>query len=211
MTTTPTLATVPTPAPTASASAARRVPGRIVRSAALALLVGGPAGLALHALWRIGHGPSVVNEHGVVLGLTNDEWSYLGPLWAVPVAFAVAVVMTLHPGRTARAAAWLTGTGLVVGAAAAWIWPLYTLGALALGAGLACLSVTLWRGRVLAPWLAVPPAVAVVAFVPFVIWADAVYAVEATRASFSVDLADLPVVAGAVTWTALGVALLRRG
>jgi hypothetical protein len=200
-----------TPTPPASAMTARQVPQRIIRTAAMALLIGGPASLALHVLWRIGHGPTVVNEHGVVLGLTNDEWSRLGPLWAVPVAFSVAAVMALHPGRIARASAWLTGAGLVVSAAAAWIWPLYTLGTLALGMGLACLSVTLWRGRVLARWLAVPPAIAVVALVPFVIWSDAVYAVQATVVSVSVDLADLPVLAGAVTWTVLGVALLRRG
>jgi hypothetical protein len=119
--------------------------------------------------------------------------------------------VALHPGRTAGAAAWLTGAGLVGGAAAAWIWPLYSLAALALGAGLACLTVTLWRGRVLAHWLAVPPALALAAFVPFVFWPDAMYAVEATVASLNVDLTDLPVVAEAVTWTALGVALLRRG
>ena len=100
--------------------------------------------------------------------------------------------------------------GLVGGAAAAWIWPLYSLSALALGAGLACLAATLWRGRLLARWLAVPPALAVVAWVPFVLWPDAMYAVEATVASINVDLTDLPVVAQAVTWTALGVALLRR-
>ena len=187
------------------------MPGRIIRIAALALLVGGPASLALHVLWRIGHGPTVVNEHGVVLGLTNDQWSHLGPLWALSVAFGVAVVTALHPGRTAGAAAWLTGAGLVGGAAAAWIWPLYSLGALALGAGLACLTVTLWRGRVLAHWLAIPPALALAAFAPFVFWPDVMYAVEATVASLNVDLTDLPVVAEAVTWTALGVALLRRG
>jgi hypothetical protein len=211
MTTTPTRATIPTLAPTMSTTAGRTVSDTIVRSAALALLVGGPASMALNILWRIGHGPTVINEHGVVLGLTNDEWSYLGPLWAVPVAWAVAVLMTLHAGWTARATAWLTGTGLVVGAAAAWIFPLFSLGWLALAAGLACLSVTLWRGRVLARWLAVPPALAVVAFVPFVFWSDTVYAVEATLAATSVNLADLPVLALALTWTALGVALLRRG
>ena len=116
----------------------------------------------------------------------------------------------LHPGRVARASTWLTGSGLVVGAAAAWIWPLYSLGALALGAGLACLSVTLWRGGVLARWLAVPPALAVVTLAPFVLWPDAMYAVETTVASVNVDLTDLPVLAGAATWTALGLALLRR-
>ena len=67
MTTTPTLETVPTPAPTASPTAARPVSSRIVRTAALALLIGGPASMALHVLWRLGHGPTVVNEHGVVL------------------------------------------------------------------------------------------------------------------------------------------------
>ena len=82
-----------------------------------------------------------------MLGLSNDEWSHVGPLLAVPVAFAVAVVAALHTGRTARAAAWLTGAGLAGGAAAAWIFPLYSLSALALGAGLACLAATLWRGR----------------------------------------------------------------
>ena len=86
----------------------------------------------------------------------------------------------------------------------------YSLSALALGAGLACLVATLWRGRVLARWLAVPPALAVAAWVPFVFWPDALYAVEATVTSINVDLTDLTVVAQAVTWTALGVALLRR-
>ena len=180
------------------------------RVAAAALVIGGPASLALHVLWRVGHGTTVVNEHGVVLGLTNDEWSHLGPLWAVPVALAVAVVMGLHPGRTARAATWLVGTGLVVGAAAAWIWPLYSLGVLALGAGLSCLSLTLWRGRLLPRWLSGPPAVAVLALLPFAIWPDAVYAAEATVGSMNVDLTDLPVVAAALTWTTLGVALVRR-
>lgn len=206
MTTTPTVPTLGLSAP----AAARPLPPRIVRSAALALLLGGPAGLALHVLWRIGHGPTVVNEHGVVLGLTNDQWSHLGSLWAVPVAFGVAVVMALHPGRTASAAAWLTGAGLVLGAAAAWIWPLYSLGALALGAGLTCLAVTLRRGGVLPCRLAVPAALAVASFVPFVFWPDAMYAVEATVASVNLDLTDLPVVAQAATWTALGLALLRR-
>ena len=54
MTTTPTLETVPTPAPTASPTAARPVSSRIVRTAALALLIGGPASMALHVLWRLG-------------------------------------------------------------------------------------------------------------------------------------------------------------
>jgi hypothetical protein len=208
---TTTTITVPSPAPAWQATtAARVVPDWIVRSAALALLVCGPARLVLHVLWKIGHGPTVVNEHGVVLGLSNDEWSHFGLLGAVPVAFAVAVVAALHTGRTARAATWLTGAGLVGGAAAAWIWPLYSLSALALGAGLACLAATLWRGRVLARWLAVPPALAVAAWVPFVFWPDAMYAAEATVASINVDLSDLTVVAQAVTWTALGVALLRR-
>ena len=211
MTTTTTPAHLPAPAPLAT-TAARAVPDWIVLSAALALLVCGPARLVLHVLYKIGHGPTVVNEHGVVLGLSNDEWSHWGLLGAVPVAFAVAVVAALHTGRTARAAAWLTGAGLVGGAAAAWIWSLYSLSALALGAGLACLAAMLWRGHLLARWLAVPPALAVAAWVPFVFWPDAMYAAEATVASVNLDLTDLTVVAQAVTWTALGVALLlRRG
>ena len=208
MTTTTTPAHIPAPAPPTFNAA--RVPDWMVLSAALALLVCGPARLVLHVLYKIGHGPTVINEHGVVLGLTNDEWSHWGLLGAVPVAFAVAVVAAMHTGRTARAAAWLTGAGLVGGAAAAWIFPLYSLGALALGAGLACLAVTLWRGRLLARWLAVPPALAVAALVPFVFWADGMYAAEATVASFNTDLTDLTVVAQVVTWVALGAALLRR-
>jgi hypothetical protein len=196
----------PTPLPI---SVARALPDWIVLSAALALLVGGPARLVLHVLYKIGHGPTVINEHGVVLGLTNDEWSHLGPLGAVPVAFAVAVVSVLHTGQTARAAAWFIGAGLVGGAAAAWIWPLYSLSALALGAGLACLTAMLWRGRLLTRWLAIPPALAVAAWAPFVLWSDAMYEAETTVASINADLTDLTVVAQAVTWTALGVALLR--
>ena len=211
MTTTTTPARTRTPAPLAT-TAARAVPDWIVLSAAVALLVCGPARLVLHVLYKIGHGPTVINEHGVVLGLTNDEWSHWGLLGAVPVAFAVAVVAALHTGRTARAAAWFTGAGLVGGAVAAWIWSLYSLSALALGAGLACLAAMLWRGHLLSRWLAVPPALAVAAWVPFVFWPDAMYAAEATVASVNVDLTDLTVVAQAVTWTALGLALLvRRG
>ena len=207
MTTTTTPTPIPAPAPLAT-TAARAVPDWIVLSAALALLVCGPARLVLHVLCKIGHGPTVVNEHGVVLGLTNDEWSHWGLLGAVPVAFAVAVVATLHTGRTAREAqpALLTGAGLLGGATAAWIWPLYALSALALGAGLACLAAMLW------------PAICWHAGSPsrrrwrsprgsFVFWPDAMYAAAATVASLNLGLTDLTVVAQAVTWTALGVAL----
>jgi hypothetical protein len=38
-----------------------------------ALLLGGPLALAFHVLYGLGHGPTIVNEHGVVLGLTNDQ------------------------------------------------------------------------------------------------------------------------------------------
>ena len=178
-------------------NAARVVPDWMVLSAALALLVCGPARLVLHVLYKIGHGPTVINEHGVVLGLTNDEWSHWGLLVAVPVAFAVAVVAAMHSGRTARTAAWLTGAGLVGGAAAAWILPLYSLSALALGAGLACLAATLWRGGVLARWIAVPPTLAVIAVLPFVFWSDSMYAAKATVAGLDVDLTDLTLVAQA--------------
>ena len=51
MTTAPTLETVPTPAPTAPPPRLAPCP-RIVRTAALALLIGGPASMALHVLWR---------------------------------------------------------------------------------------------------------------------------------------------------------------
>jgi hypothetical protein len=201
--------TVPYPA-TSAPIAARGVPDRVVGGAALALLVGGPASLALHALWRIGHGPTVVNEHGVVLGLTNDQWSHLGPLWAVPVALGVVVAMSLQPGPSARAAAWLSSAGLVGGAAAAWVWPLYSVSALALGAGMVCLALTVWRGRVLPRWLAVPPLLAVAALLPFAVWPDLMYAVETTIASVNLDLTDVPVVAQAGTWTVLGAGLLRH-
>jgi hypothetical protein len=46
--------------------------------------------------------------------------------------------------------------------------------------------------------------------VPFVLWSDAMFAAETTVASINVDLTDVTVVAQAGTWTALGVALLRR-
>jgi hypothetical protein len=87
---------------------------------------------------------------------------------------------------------------------------LYSVSALVLGAGLLCLSLTVWRGRVLQRWLAVPPAIAVTALLPFALWPDVMYAVETTIATVNLDLTDLPVVAQAVTWTALGAALLRR-
>ena len=186
------------------------MPDRIVLSAALALLVGGPARLVLHVLWRIGHGPTVVNEHGVVLGLTNDEWSHLGPLWAVPVAFAVAVVAALHqggprvrprgsPGRPrGRRRRGLDLAVVLAERAGARRWPRLPGGDVV--------------ARPCAGTLARRPARRGGRRVGAVrLLAGRHVCGRGDRASVNVDLTDLPVVAQAVTWTALGVALLRRG
>lgn len=83
-----------------AAAAQRRVPFPPVRLGALALLAGGTLSLVLHVLWKIGHGPTVVNEHGVALGLANDQWSHLGaPVVALLLAVGVHAVAALHPGR----------------------------------------------------------------------------------------------------------------
>jgi hypothetical protein len=123
----------------------------LVLRGALALLIGGPLSLVFHVLWKVGHGPTVVNEHGVVLGLTNDRSSYLSAVWTVPVALGVVAVCSLHRGRLSRVAAVLTVLGLARNTVAAFVRELYSIGGLVLNAGVLCLSIMILRGGVLPP------------------------------------------------------------
>lgn len=181
----------------------------LVRRGALALLVGGPLGLVFHVLWKVGHGPTVVNEHGVVLGLTNDQWSHLAAVWTVPVALGVVAACSLHPGRLSRVAAVLVVLGLAASTVAAWVWELYSIGALLLNAGILCLSVVILRGRILPRWSAWALLLALVSFVPFAVANDAVLSMSTTALPFRVQGEDVIALLAALGWTALGLALFR--
>jgi hypothetical protein len=137
------MTTTTLPAPLPSTASTNRSP--LVRAGVPALLLGGPLGLVFHVLYGLGHGPTVVNEHGVVLGLTNDQWSYVGASSDALVLMGVLAVATLHTGRVARTATWLLAVGLVLSSAAAWVFPLFSLGALLEFAGMACLAVAVLR------------------------------------------------------------------
>ena len=176
---------------------------------AVALLVGGPLSLLLHVLWRVGHGPTVVNEHGVVLGLTNDQWSHLGWVWSASVAFGVMGICALHAGRLARTARAVVVAGLALGAASAWLWPLYSVGALVLHAGLACLAVVLARGEVLPRTATVLPALSVLVFLPVTVVPESMLAGDALPLSLQGQ--DVLAALTAAAWTLLGVVLLRTG
>lgn len=197
--------TIATARPTSTASAG----SPLVRLGSAALLVGGPLSLVFHTLWRVGHGPTVVNEHGVVLGLTNDQWSYFGGIWMALVAVGVVAVCSLHSGRMSRVAGTLVVTGLAVGAVAAWVWVLYSIGALALYGGILCLAVTVLRGRVLPRTSGAALLLAVLSFVPVVVAPEAVYATLPTALPFPVEGQDFTALCAALGWTALGLGLAR--
>lgn len=180
-----------------------------VRRGALALLVGGPLSLVFHVLWKIGHGPTVVNEHGVVLGLTNDQWSYLSVAWTAPVAAGVVAACSVHRGRLSRIAAVLTVLGLALSTIAALVWELYSIGGLVLNAGVLCLSIMILRGQVLPRWSAWLLLLALVAFIPLAVVNDAVLSLSTNALPFRVQGEDVIVLLAAIGWTALGVALLR--
>ncbi len=192
----------PVAAPAAQASP-------LVRRGALALLVGGPLSLVFHVLWKIGHGPTVVNEHGEVLGLTNDQWSYLSVVWTAPVAAGVVAACSVHRGRLSRVAAVLTVLGLALSTIAAFVWELYSIGGLVLNAGVLCLSIVILRGRVLPRWSAWLLLLALVAFIPLAVVNDAVLSLSTNALPFRVQGEDVIVLLAAIGWTALGVALLR--
>lgn len=204
-------AAAPSGAPVLEGSLAAVEPSRIpvtVRRGAVALLVGGPLSLAFHALWRIGHGPTVVNEHGVVLGLTNDQWSYLGGSWALLVAVGVVAACRSFGGWLSTIAAVLTVTGLLLGAVSAWVWSLYSLGALVQYAGMASLGLVAvqTRGRQRLAGLVLLGAV--VLFLPVPVVPDAAYLEIPVWLPFTVETQDLLALAAAVSWTSLGWALL---
>ena len=181
----------------------------LVRRGALALLVGGPLSLVFHVLWKIGHGPTVVNEHGVVLGLTNDQWSYLSVVWTAPVAIGVVAACSLHRGRLRSAAVVLTVLGLALSTVAAFVWELYSIGGLVLNAGVLCMSIMILRGRVLPSWSAWLLLLALVAFIPLAVVNDAVLSLSTNALPFRVQGEDVIVFLGALGWTGLGVVLLR--
>jgi hypothetical protein len=184
-------------------------PTRSIRVGSVALVVGGVLSVAFQALWKVGHGPTVENEHGVVLGLTNDQWSYLSGVWMLLVAVGVVVVCRLHRGRAARAAAVLVVTGLAAGALSAWIWPLYSLGAVVRVVGIVCLAVVVVRGGVLPRWSGAVLLLPVVVFLPVLVSPDAMLAVWPTPLPFRVQTEDVVVALEAVGWVVLGVALRR--
>jgi hypothetical protein len=181
-------------------------PTPLLRSGAAALLVGGPLSLVFHALWRIGHGPTVVNEHGVVLGLTNDQWSYLSGAWMALVAVGVVAVCSLHRGRLRVVAGTLTVLGLVLSAAASWVWPLYSVGLLMQYTGTVCLAVLVLRGRVLPRVSGYALLLAAVTFLPMTFATEAVIAASDVLPGMVLGW-DLIAGCAAAGWTLLGYAL----
>ena len=179
-----------------------------LRRGAVALLVGGPLSMLFHVLYGIGHGPTVVNEHGVVLGLTNDQWSYLGGIWMALVGVGVVMTGSLHNGRLSTAATRLVLAGLVLSAVAAWVWVLYSIGAVLLYAGVLCLAVTVLRGRVLPRWSAFGLLVAVASFLPLTITPDEVVRPSSSPLGFEVEGEDVIAFLSAAGWTTLGLGLL---
>lgn len=190
---------------TALALAPSRLPS--LRPAALALLVGGPLSLAFHVLYSIGHGPTVLNEHGVVLGLTNDQWSRLSPLWMLLVGIGAAAACRLHGAvRTQR----VLVAGFALHAMSAVVWPLYAVGLLVLFTGTALLGVAVLRGGLLPRWAGWPLLVAVAVFVPLVVAPGPVVAWTGTVLSVAVEAEDLMAGSFALAWTMLGAGLARR-
>lgn len=179
------------------------------RPEALALLVGGPLSLAFHALWRIGHGPTVVNEHGVVLGLTNDQWSHLAGIWAVLVAIGVVAVCRRHGGRLSSVAGGLTVTGLALGAVASWVYPLYSVGAVVQYVGMLLLGLLVLRRAELPRVGGMALLVAVALFLPTPVRPDLPYVEIPSGLPFVVQLQDLTALGAALAWVLLGTGLAR--
>lgn len=182
-------------------------PTPLLRRGAAALLVGGPLSLVFHVLWRIGHGPTVVNEHGVVLGLTNDQWSYLSGGWMALVAVGVVAVCSQHGGRLSMVAGVLTVLGLALSAVASWLWPLYSIGAVTQYAGMLCLAVVVLRGRALPQLAGYGLLLAVVTFLPMIFATDAVIGASAVLPGPVLGW-DLIACCGAVGWIMLGYGLV---
>ena len=155
----------------------------------------------------MGHGQTVVNEHGVVLGLTNDQWSHLGWTWALLLGYGVAAVCARHRGRLASAARLLVVTGLGLSALAAWVWPLYALGGIVTYAGMACLALLVARGGVLPRWSAVPVLLSVLVFLPVVAVPDVMLA--SGHLPLALTGADLLAAVTGAAFAGLGAALLR--
>jgi hypothetical protein len=174
-----------------------------------ALLLGGPLALVFHVPYGLGHGPTVVNEHGVVLGLTNDQWSYVGASWRALVLVGVLAVATVHTGRLARTATGLLTLGLVLSAAAAWVFPLYSLGALLEFAGLGCLAVAVLCERVLPRWCGIALALPVLAFLPVPLARDAVISAEWHVSGVLLQSTDVLATLVAAGWLALGLGVAR--
>jgi hypothetical protein len=116
---------------------------------------------------------------------------------------------TLHTGRLARTATWLLVVGLVLSAAAAWVFPLYSLGALLEFAGMACLTVAVLRQGVLPRWSGIAIGLPVLAFLPVPLWPDAVISAEWYLRGFLLQSGDVISACVAVGWSALGLGLAR--
>lgn len=182
-------------------------PTTLTRSGAAALLVGGPLSLVFHVLWRIGHGPTVVNEHGVVLGLTNDQWSYLSGAWMALVAVGVVAVCSMHRGRLSAVAGSLTTIGLALSAVANWVWSLYAIGLVVQYAGTLCLAILLLRGRSLPRVSGYALLVAVVTFLPLTFATESVIAANDVLPGPVLGW-DLIAGCAAAGWTLLGYGLV---
>ena len=200
-----TTTSLPTAIPTTAAS--RR--SALLQAGVPALVVGGPLALVFHVLYGLGHGPTVVNEHGVVLGLTNDQWSQVAVTWRALVLVGVLAVASLHSSRLARTATGLLVAGLLLSVVATWVWPLYALATLLEFGGLACLAVAVVREGVLPRWSGLALGLPVLAFLPLPFAPSAVMSAEWTVAGVLLQSEDVIAAAVAAGWLALGLGLAR--
>lgn len=172
------------------------------------LAAGGALGFVFHVLYQLGHGPTVRNEHGEVLGLTNDTWSHLGLVWIALVALGVLGFTAVDGGRRMRRIVGVLLLGLALEYGASWIFILYVPSQLIAVAGRAWLAVHILRRRTMPSWTAVPTLVALTAWLWLPIDADSMYDWRMEVGPWPIHYDDLLAVLSTLAWLALGAGLL---
>ena len=178
------------------------------RLAAGALLAAGPGAIVFHVVYGISHGSTVVNENRVVAGLSNHEWARVAIVWMLFAAVGVIGIHRVQRGLVSGFAVTLIVLGLVLQGLAAWSFDLYVPAILALYTGLSLLALGIISAGRLPSWAAVAPCIAVLAWSPFPIASDEVYALEVAPAGLVLHGDDLIALACGIPWFALGCALL---
>jgi hypothetical protein len=180
---------------------------RSIRIGGASLIAGGLVAMIIHVLYGIGHGRTVFNENKDVLGLTNDTWSRVGVIGTALLVIGLAVLRRTDPSRSMRRATTVLVVGLVLRAAADWVFDLYVPAELLLLVGRAMLVGAILTGVVLPRWTAVPMVVTVAGWVVFAAVNDAVYDAATDFAGYTVAGNDVLAFVTAMAWVCLGVGL----